>query len=98
MSTFEVGTIIHHVRYDYRGVVFDVDTTCRASDDWYLNNRTQPGRDQPWYHVLVDGGYETYVAQSNLEPDPEGQPINHPAVSRIFALFLNGKYHRQSLN
>ena len=98
MKKFDVGTVVHHLRYDYRGVVLKRDETCEASETWYQNNRTQPERGQPWYHVLVDGGHETYVAQSNLELDTEGSPINHPAVSRVFALFYEGKYYRQSLN
>lgn len=92
------GTIVHHLRYGYRGVVVKADATCRADDAWYQKNRTQPVRDQPWYHVLVDGGQETYVAQSNLELDTEGTPVNHPMVSRIFPTLLEGKYYQQSLN
>ena len=98
MPMFNEGTIVHHLRYNYRGVVVKVDATCQASETWYGKNRTQPERGQPWYHVLVDGGQETYVAESNLELDTEGEPVSHPAVSQVFPTFLNGKYYRQNLN
>jgi heat shock protein HspQ len=98
MANFDVGTVVHHLRYHYRGVIVEVDENCRADDAWYENNRTQPDRDQPWYHVFVDGGHETYVAQSNLEADSEGLPINHPDVSRVFPSFFKGKYYKQSMN
>ena len=98
MKKFDVGTVVHHLRYDYRGVVVKIDAACEASKSWYEKNRTQPDRSQPWYHVLVDGGYETYVAQSNLEPDTEGSQINHPAISRVFPTFFKGKYYAQNLN
>jgi heat shock protein HspQ len=93
MARFEPGQLIHHRRYDYRGVIVQVDENCRASDAWYQHNQTQPTRDQPWYHVLVHEGQETYVAEENLEPDPAPVEIDHPLVEQIFPLFLNGRYH-----
>ncbi len=98
MAEYEVGQLIHHRRYDYRGVVAGVDSQCTASEEWYRRNRTQPDRTQPWYHVLVDGGSETYVAEENLEQDTAGKEVEHPFVRRIFALFLNGRYHRNCPN
>ena len=68
MPQFGVGELVHHVRYDYRGVIVKVDEECVASDAWYQKNQTQPNRQQPWYHVLVDGGAETYVAETSIEP------------------------------
>ncbi len=84
MEPFAVGHVIHHRRYDYRGVIANVDFQCEAPDEWYYSNNTQPNREQPWYHVLVDGGHETYVAQENLEPDDTGLPVNHPIIERLF--------------
>lgn len=98
MYVFKVGTVVHHRRYDYRGVVFQADPVCKASDDWFLANQTQPNRDQPWYHVLVDGGYETYVAESSLEPDFGNAPIDHPKVGELFPTFLEGRYYVRCLN
>ena len=63
VEQFAVGELVRHGRYDYRGVVVASDPACRADDDWYLANRTQPDRDQPWYHVLVHGSHQvTYAA------------------------------------
>ena len=67
---FEPGQLVRHRRYGYRGVVVDRDECCRAGDDWYLKNQTQPDRDQPWYHVLVDGSSTcTYAASESLVAD-----------------------------
>ena len=52
-SHFDVGTLVRHRRYGYRGVIVAFDATCQASDQWYYSNQTQPSHDQPWYHVLV---------------------------------------------
>ena len=65
-----------------------------AGDTWYQSNKTQPPREQPWYHVLVhdSGGLSTYVAQSNLELDQSGKPVNHPRIGTYFAGFKDGRY------
>ena len=92
---FQPGQLVRHRRYGYRGVVVAVDHECRASVEWHQSNRTQPDRDQPWYHVLVDGGtLTTYPAQENLEADPSGQPIDHPMVDLFFTTFIEGHYDR----
>lgn len=98
MYKFRVGQVIHHRLYDYRGVIVEVDKECEAPDEWYLTNRTQPHRDRPWYHVLADGGHETYVAEENIESDSTGIEIDHPLVKRIFPTFHNGRYFVQGRN
>lgn len=91
---YKLGTITTHRLYGYRGVIVAVDTSCLAGDSWYQSNKTQPSRDQPWYHVLVhdSGGLGTYVAQSNLEEDQSGNPIEHPRISCYFAELKDGRY------
>lgn len=96
---FQVGDVIHHRRYGYRGAVFGRDPSCAADEAWYQKNQTQPARDQPWYHVLVHGHtHTTYVAESSLEPDPTREPIVHPLLEKFFSTFLRGKYHPENLN
>ena len=90
-----VGQLVHHRRYDYRGVVVAADPTCRADDDWYLANHTQPDRDQPWYHVLVHGSHEvTYAARSSLLEDLSDAQVDHPLISQFFSAFHEGRYVR----
>jgi heat shock protein HspQ len=91
---FEPGYLVRHRLYGYRGVVVSHDAYCMAGETWYQSNKTQPNKQQPWYHVLVhdSGGLSTYVAQSNLEPDESGVPIHHPRIGCYFAAFKNGRY------
>ena len=80
-----MGEVISHKRYAYRGVIVSIDPDCQAPDDWYKANQTQPNRNQPWYHILVDGSQQvTYVAQSNLEYDQLGSPVVHPMLNLFF--------------
>ncbi len=92
---FFLGQIVRHRRYGYRGVIVSVDATCEADEQWYQHNRTQPDRDQPWYHVLVDGGdHTTYVAEENLATSDDVSRIRHRLVRRFFTLYANGRYYQ----
>ena len=93
-AKFQVGQIIHHKRFDYRGVIVDVDATFQGTEDWYrAMAQSRPPKDQPWYHVLVhDGDHRTYVAERNLEPDLTGDPIRHPDLTQFFDRFEDGIY------
>ncbi len=94
-SRFSPGQIVRHRRYGYRGVIVAVDATCQADEDWYQSNQTQPERNQPWYHVLVDGTNQTtYPAQTSLEADPAPEPITHPYLEMFFSDFLGDRYQR----
>lgn len=94
-ALFAPGQVVRHRRYNYRGVVVAFDLTCQADDDWYLANRTQPERSQPWYHVLVHGTQQvTYAAQTSLEEDDSGEQVFHPLVAHLFSSFDSGRYVR----
>ena len=92
---FEPGQLIRHRRYGYRGVVVAVDPTCQADDEWYSANRTQPDRNQPWYHVLVhDSTGCTYAAQNSLQEDDSEDQVSHPFIPHFFSAFKDGRYIR----
>ena len=92
---FAAGDLVRHRRYGYRGVIADFDTRCTAPDDWYLANKTQPRKDQPWYHVLVDGTYQsTYAAEDSLDLDYSDAEITHPLIGQFFKSFEGGRYVR----
>ena len=94
---FFVGQIVHHNRFDYRGVVVDVDASFQGSEAWYDQvARSRPPKDQPWYRVLVDGGeHETYVAERHLEVDDKQQPVSHPLIDDQFVSYEDGVYRRK---
>ncbi len=85
-ANFSPGQVVLHMHYGYRGLIIDFDSTFQADDGWYKANQTQPDKNQPWYHVLVDGQHHvTYVAQSNLLPDPSKEPVIHPMLNLFFS-------------
>jgi heat shock protein HspQ len=92
---FRPGQLVRHNRYGYRGVVVDVDPYCKAPDSWYQKNQTQPERNQPWYHVLVDASSDiTYAAQTSLAETDQFTPIAHPLVDVFFSAFEGESYVR----
>jgi len=94
-NRFEAGQLVRHRRYGYRGVVVAFDHRCLASEHWYRSNKSQPGREQCWYHVLVDGGtHTTYAAEENLEPDDSPMEVRHPLIAHFFSAFADGRYVR----
>ena len=97
-SKFVPGELVCHVRYYYRGVVVDTDFMCVADEGWYQSNKTQPEKDQPWYHVLVhESGSITYPAQSSLKLDESGEQIIHPLLDQFFSGFEEGRYVRNAI-
>ena len=95
---FKPGQLVRHKRYGYRGVIVDHDPNCRAEETWYRANRTQPEREQPWYHVLVhDSDTTTYAAQTSLSEDHSGLEVTHPLVGVFFGSFNAGVYARNDI-
>jgi heat shock protein HspQ len=99
LPKFESGQLIHHKRFDYRGVIVSVDEVFAGTEEWYERvARSRPPKDSPWYHVLVHGsGSQTYVAERHLELDAEGTPIEHPLLGLYFDELRDGRYVRTRL-
>lgn len=92
---FKPGMLVSHKKYSYRGLIVDADPVCKASNDWYEKNQTQPEKNQPWYHVLVhNSGTVTYAAQTSLEMDTTEDQILHPLIPFYFTGFDSGVYLR----
>jgi len=93
-ARFFVGQVVHHEKFDYRGVIYDVDATFQGTDEWYDEvARSRPPKDQPWYHVLVDhGDHTTYVAERHLTAARDAGPIAHPLIGEVLGAFADDRY------
>ena len=91
---FFIGQCVHHKKFDYRGVIIDVDAGFSGTEDWYQQVAlSRPPKNKPWYHVLVHNSNRmTYVAERHLEQDSSGEPVDHPALDMYFDGFENGVY------
>lgn len=104
-ARFEIGQVVRHRVFAFRGVVYDVDPIFSSSEEWWqsIPEDIRPSKDQPFYHLLAEneqGPYIAYVSEQNLVPDDTDQPVEHPDIDRYFTIGDNGEYHRrpQSFN
>jgi len=90
---YQVGKLVTHIRFGYRGVIFGWDPVCKASVEWIIQmgvDRLTNGRNQPFYYVLVDTRdrqYQStsYVAQENIIIMENPQPIQHTDIGKYFS-------------
>ncbi len=67
-SKYCIGQSVHHRLFGYYGVIMGVDPEFRHTEEWYeMMARSRPPKDEPWYHIQVQGGGTRYVAERNLE-------------------------------
>lgn len=94
---FKIGELVHHQKFGYRGVVFDIDLTFALSDEWYKQvARSRPPKNRPWYRILVhNSDHETYVAERHLIADPLGGEIDNPHLDLFFDTFDGDHYARR---
>jgi heat shock protein HspQ len=99
-AIYSIGQIIHHQKFDYRGVIFDVDPVFSGTEEWYdAVAKSRPPKNEPWYHVLVDKSQSTtYVAERNLESTDSILPIHHPLLNHYFQNFIDGRYFSKNIN
>ena len=98
-SLFFVGQIVDHAKFGYRGVIFEVDAVFSLTEEWYEQvAKSRPPKDQPWYHVLVDGALNTtYVAERHLVASEVLGQIDHPDLGEYFNRFDGSKYLPKTL-
>ena len=100
-AKYQIGQIVRHRFYPFRGVVFDVDPEYSNSDEWYdsIPEDIRPVKEQPFYHLLAensDSEYVAYVSEQNLLPDESSEPIRHPQVNDIFVVDPDGSYRARN--
>ena len=93
-ARFNIGDVVRHRHFPFRGVIFDVDPEFDNSEEWWLSipAEIRPRKDQPFYHLLAedddeDEEYIAYVSEQNLEPDTSGRPLRHSRLEEIFAAY-----------
>ncbi len=88
-AKFQLGQVVKHRFFPFRGVIFDVDPEFANSEAWWLSipEEIRPVKSQPYYHLLAENAeteYIAYVSEQNLLPDTSGEPLRHPKVDEVF--------------
>lgn len=96
-AKFQIGDVVKHRIFPFRGVIFDVDPIFNNTEEWWLSipPKIRPHKDQPFYHLLAENDeseYIAYVSEQNLLPDTSEKPVRHPQVKEIFNEFDGARY------
>jgi heat shock protein HspQ len=96
-AKYQIGQIVRHRLYPFRGVVFDIDPVFDNTEEWYqaIPAEVRPRKDQPFYHLFAENEeteYVAYVSEQNLLPDESGEPVRHPQVAEVFVKDGMGRY------
>ncbi|WP_275791099.1 heat shock protein HspQ [Pararhizobium gei] len=88
-AKFQIGQVVRHRVFPFRGVIFDVDPEYANTEEWWaaIPADVRPSKDQPFYHLLAeneDTEYVAYVSEQNLVTDESGQPVRHSQVNAFF--------------
>ncbi len=97
IAKFQIGDIVHHRVFAFRGVIFDVDPEFSNSEEWWqsIPKNVRPSKDQPFYHLLAENdetAYIAYVSEQNLLMDESGKPVSHPQIGDFFTGWEDGRY------
>ena len=96
-AKFQIGQVVKHRIYPFRGVVFDVDPIFDNTEEWYqsIPEEIRPSKDQPFYHLFAENEeteYIAYVSEQNLLEDDRLTPLRHPQISEVFHVDDDGTY------
>lgn len=88
-ARFQIGQVVQHRIFDFRGVIFDVDPVFANTEEWYeaIPEDMRPSKDQPYYHLFAENDkthYVAYVSEGNLVPDESDVPVTHPDIPHFF--------------
>jgi heat shock protein HspQ len=76
-AKFQIGQIVRHRIFSFRGVIFDIDPEFNNTEEWWLSipEGVRPHKDQPFYHLLAENSeteYVAYVSEQNLLRQGQG--------------------------
>lgn len=97
VAKFQIGQVVRHKLFPFRGVIFDVDPQFANTDEWYesIPEEVRPSKDQPFYHLFAENDrthYIAYVSEQNLVADDSDVPLSHPDIPEWFVMTGSGTY------
>ena len=87
VAKFQIGQVVRHRLFPFRGVIFDIDPEFDNTDEWYesIPAERRPRKDQPFYHLFAENAeteYIAYVSEQNLAAGHVGRAGAPPAGGR----------------
>ncbi|MEM9939185.1 MAG: heat shock protein HspQ [Pseudomonadota bacterium] len=94
-AKYQIGQVVRHRLFDFRGVIFDVDPVFANTDEWYeaIPEEVRPAKNQPYYHLFAENDrthYVAYVSEQNLRADESNSRVMHPDIPNMFEMTDTG--------
>ncbi len=86
IAKFQIGDIVRHRVYTFRGVIFDVDPEFANTEEWWqsIPEDARPRKDQPFYHLLaVRRAHSRPVRGENQHPSVGHSPERARSALRL---------------
>ena len=63
-AKYQIGQVVRHRLFPFRGVVFDIDPIFNNTEEWYqsIPAEVRPNKDQPFYHLFAENDETEYIA------------------------------------
>ena len=96
-AKYQIGQVVKHRIYPFRGIIFDVDPEFDNTEEWYdsIPEEIRPSKHQPFYHLFAENDeteYVAYVSEQNLIEDNSRDPLRNPQISEMFNIDADGQY------
>ncbi|CAD6443005.1 9fcf7202-8643-4bea-a82e-27de3b5664ec [Sclerotinia trifoliorum] len=87
---FRIGQVFRHQRYGYTAAIIGWDVGCHMGSNWIAQHQIDfypGGRNQSFYHVLVEDASIRYVAEDNIDI------VEQPDVTSL--MIVAGQYFKR---
>ena len=75
-AKFQVGQVVRHRLYPFRGIIFDIDPVFNNTEEWWqaIPEEVRPRKDQPFYHLLAENARDR-VHRLRLRAEPAARQL-----------------------
>ena len=71
IAKFQIGQVVRHRLFPFRGVIFDIDPEFNNTDEWYSRSGRPPSAQGSRHHLFAENARPkvAYVSGQNLLAD-----------------------------
>ena len=101
-AKFQIGQIVRHRVFSFRGVIFDIDPEFNNTEEWWLSipEAVRPHKDQPFYHLLAEEGGDRIrrlcLRAKLCCPTIPANRSGTPRLRKIFVKDKSGGYRQRN--
>ena len=83
-AKFQIGQIVRHRIFSFRGVIFDIDPEFNNTEEWWssIPEEVRPHKDQPFYHLLAENSESNTSPMSRSRTSCPTIPASRSAIPR----------------